>query len=69
MLAFKQLNKPKQNQSKHVNKQTDQLYEPLRIALRKSTLADNYLSTDKRSQYGGLSPAGKRMRVITPAEV
>ena len=68
MLAFGQLHKPKQDNSQQGNRQTDQLYEPLRNALRKSTLASNFLSTDRRSQYNNVSPAGKKMRVITPAE-
>lgn len=68
MLAFGRRNKNQQNNSREGNMQTERLYEPLRNALRKSTLGPNFLSTDRRSQYDSLSPAGKKMRVITPAE-
>jgi hypothetical protein len=68
MIAFNQTSKIKQNNLIYIHPSTDQLYEPLRVALRKSTLSLSYLSTDKRSQYGQISPKGKKMRVLSPTE-
>lgn len=57
MLAFNQTFKNKPNPNIYTNRNhTDQLYDPLREALRKSTLSMGFLSTDKRNNYECRSP-------------
>jgi hypothetical protein len=68
MLAFKQSGNLRQNNHIPINKHTDQLYEPLRVALRKSTLSNGYLSNDIRTTFQHTSPAAKKMRLLTPTE-
>lgn len=66
MLAFSQTFKNTNNNSIYTSRNnTNQLYEPLRVALRKSTLAMGYLSTDKRANYENRSN-GKKMRMLSP---
>jgi len=50
---------------------TDQLYEPLRTALRKSTISPLYLSPQNhlKSQDLNASRVAKNMRSLSPAEV
>ena len=66
MLAFNQTFKKTNNNSIYTSRNnTNQLYEPLRMALRKSTLAMGHLSTDKRAHYENQSN-GKKMRMLSP---
>lgn len=68
MLTLKQTGNLRQNSHIPINKQTDQLYEPLRAALRKSTLDNGYLTNDLRATFANSSSLAKKIRLLTPTE-
>jgi hypothetical protein len=53
---------------RNLHPRTDNLYEPLRNALRKSTVSPNFLSPQNNDNRLSASRVAQNMRALSPAE-